>query len=208
MQCKVKICGVTSVEDADIVLESGADALGVNLIPSSKRYVELQRARAIVDRVRGRMLTVAVLADPTPETAATILRELGVDRLQLHGDESPEQLSQLGPTAFKAVRIADSSDVQRAAQYSGDLLLVDAKVPGALGGTGTTFDWSLVAELARSRQLIVAGGLSADNVARAIHALRPWAVDVASGVEEPSDPRKKSLARVTTFLAQVRASAS
>ena len=116
----------------------------------------------------------------------------------------PEFLSQLAVPAFKAVRIGSAEDVASARRYPGELLLADAKVEGALGGTGACFDWSLASELSRDRKLIVAGGLRPDNVAQAIRALRPWGVDVASGAEEASNPRKKSAARVAELLAAVR----
>jgi phosphoribosylanthranilate isomerase len=204
----VKICGITSVEDADLVLRAGADAVGVNLIPSSKRFVDVTLARAIVDRVRGKLMTVAVVADPTVESAVALQRELGVDYLQLHGNESPEVLRQLlehrGVAAFKAVRIGTAEDIDQAKRYPGEFLLADARVEGALGGTGVSFDWSLAARLSSERRLIVAGGLRPDNVARAIHALHPWGVDVASGVEETGDPRKKSGVLTGALIAAVR----
>lgn len=200
----MKICGITSVEDADRVLQAGADAIGVNLIPSSKRHVDLQQARVIVDRVRGKLLTVAVVADPTPELASQLSRELGVDHVQLHGNESPELVSQMTVPVFKAVRLGSAEDVALAESYPGEILLADAKVQGELGGTGASFDWLLATGLARSRRLIVAGGLRPDNVAHAVRALRPWGVDVASGVEEVGNPRKKSLERMVEFVAAVR----
>jgi len=112
------------------------------------------------------------------------------------------------PEAYKAIGISNATDAARAAEYGGDRLLVDAKsgTPGVLGGTGQTFDWSLVATLAARRDLIVAGGLTPDNVADAVRALEPFGVDVASGVELPGNPRKKDAALVHAFVAAVRAS--
>jgi phosphoribosylanthranilate isomerase len=199
----VKICGVTSVDDAQLAVDSGADLLGVNLIPSSKRFVDLDTARRIVDRVKGQLLTVLVLADPTAEQVAQ-LRDLGADYLQLHGNESIEQVTQLGPKVFKAARIGSKEDAVLAAQYPGEMLLVDAKVPGVLGGSGTPFDWALVENLASSKKLILAGGLTANNVAAAMAAVHPWAVDVASGVEDPGNARRKSPEKVRAFLTAVR----
>lgn len=204
MRCRVKICGVTCVEDADRAVQLGADALGVNLIPSSQRYVEREVARAIVEQVRGRVMTIAVLANPSVEMAGELQADLGFEQLQLHGDEPPELLQKLGPSAFKAVRIRAANDVALARSYPGELLLVDAKVEGVLGGSGVSFDWALVSELARERNLIVAGGLNPGNVARAVSLLRPWAVDVASGVELAGDPRRKSPELMAQFLTAVR----
>jgi phosphoribosylanthranilate isomerase len=171
--------------------------------------VEVAQARTIVEQVRGKLLTVAVVADPTLESADSLRAELGVDYLQLHGNESPELLQQLFDrlrgAVFKAVRIDSAEDVELAEHYGGDLLLADAKVAGELGGTGASFDWSLAAALSHARRLIVAGGLRPNNVAQAIRALHPWGVDVASGVEETGNPRKKSSRLVADLVAAVRA---
>lgn len=198
----VKICGITRVADALHCAEAGASAIGLNFILTSKRRVDEATARKIVEAVRGRVQTVAVVADrPVPD-----LRELrervGVDWLQLHGGESPDELSALLPGAFKAIRIGAPGDAERAAAFGGELLLADALVPGELGGTGTTFEWSLVAGLARARKLLLAGGLTPDNVADAVRAVDPWGVDVASGVE--SAPGIKDPDEVTRFIRAAR----
>lgn len=202
----VKICGITRVLDALQCVEAGASAIGLNFIPISRRRVDEDTARRIVDAVQGRVETVAVVADETAEDLRTLRSRIGVDWLQLHGRESPDELSAVLPRAFKAVRIGRPSDVSRAATFGGERLLADAHVPGELGGTGATFDWSLVAELARVRKLLLAGGLTPDNVADAIRAVDPWGVDVASGVESSSgikDPEK-----VTRFILAARGARS
>ncbi len=198
----IKICGVTTPQDALLVVEAGADALGVNLVPGSKRRVDEATARAIVAAVRGRIDVVGVIADESAGRARELRAELGLDLLQLHGDELPEQLVAVLPAAYKAVRIADAADVGDAARFAGERLLCDAKVEGALGGTGARFDWSLVVGLARARNVVLAGGLTPDNVAEAIRAVEPYGVDVASGVER--SPRIKDPELVRRFVAQAR----
>jgi phosphoribosylanthranilate isomerase len=207
----VKVCGITRIEDARAAVAAGADALGFNCVPGSKRELEAARIRAIVDQLRLESpgtVHVAVVADLVVDRALALMLELGVDRLQLHGDESARDLEVLGPRAFKAVRVADASDIALAGTFPGDPLLVDAKVAGQLGGTGHTLDWPLVEPLARSRALILAGGLTPENVARAVRAVRPWGVDVASGVEIAGNPRQKDAEKLRRFVDAARAAGS
>jgi phosphoribosylanthranilate isomerase len=203
----VKVCGITNLDDALAAAAAGADVLGFNCIPSSKRYVEralLLRLLSDVRRALPSVLTVAVVADLSTRDALGLLDGLGVDRLQLHGDESFADVSALGARAFKAVRIGDASDAAIAAAFPGHPLLVDAKVPGQLGGTGVRIDTALVAPLARARPLILAGGLAPDNVAAAVSAVQPWGVDVASGVEVDGDARRKDHEKLERFVARAR----
>jgi phosphoribosylanthranilate isomerase len=201
----VKVCGVTSVEDARMCALAGASSIGINLWPKSPRHVEeaaaLEIARAVTE---AGALAVGVVVDRSVEEMVSLRERLGLGCLQLHGDEPPDALSPLLPHAYKAIRVATADDVARADAYPGDYLLVDAKVPGAIGGSGRTFDWSLVAGLARRRKLTLAGGLTAENVAEAIRVVSPYCVDVASGVEVAGAPRRKDPARVAAFVAAVR----
>jgi phosphoribosylanthranilate isomerase len=198
----VKICGVTSVDDAEHVVRSGANAIGLNFVLGSKRRVTFDQARPIVEAVRGRIELVAVVANPTDLEAKELREELGIEWLQLHGDEPAARLTRLLPKAFKAVAIEDAADARRAASFAGERLLVDTKVSGASGGTGKVFDWQLVTDLAKSRQLILAGGLTPKNVAAAVRVLSPWGVDTASGVEFV--PGVKDPELVTAFVLAVR----
>ncbi|HEY1533030.1 MAG TPA: phosphoribosylanthranilate isomerase [Polyangiaceae bacterium] len=204
----LKICGITNVEDAILATEAGADALGLNFVRSSKRVIDRATAAHISDAVGHRIELVAVVADRSAHELADLREETGIRWLQLHGSEAPEDLELVLPEAYKAIAIGSAADAQRAGEYGGDRLLVDAKsgTPGVLGGTGHTFDWSLVAALAARRDLIVAGGLTPDNVAEAVRTLEPFGVDVASGVELPGNARQKDAARVHAFVAAVRAS--
>lgn len=198
----IKICGVTRVEDAEQAAELGVEALGLNFVHGSKRRVGIGQARAIADAVRGRVELVAVVANPTEPELEELRDGVGVEWLQLHGDEPAARVSRLLPGAFKAVAIEDAADARRAATFPGERLLVDTKVGAASGGTGKVFDWQLVTELARTRRLIVAGGLTPRNVAAAVRVLTPFGVDVASGVE--SAPGVKDPALVAAFVAAVR----
>jgi phosphoribosylanthranilate isomerase len=202
----VKICGVVSVDDALMAVAAGADAIGVNLVQVSKRRVDLETAGAIRRAVGDTAEVIAVVADQSRETLERIRGESNISWLQLHGAEPPFALEALLPHAYKAVAIGGAEDVVLAQSYAGERLLVDAKVPGELGGTGQTFDWSLVENLARSRRVLLAGGLTPSNVGVAIQQVRPWGVDVASGVE--AAPRKKDEARVRAFIAAVRGAAA
>ena len=200
----VKICGITTVGDAELAVDEGASAIGINFVPASPRAVDVATARAIVDRVGARTLTVLVVADLTATALRELLRTTGARCLQLSGDETPELLAEFLPHAYKGVRIGSPADVARAAAYPGEHLLVDAKVAGKLGGTGQTVDWTLVAPLARARKLTLAGGLRPSNVADAIRVVRPFCVDVASGVEKEGDPRRKDPDKVRAFHRAVR----
>ncbi len=203
----VKICGVTTVADAIGCAHLGASAIGLNFVPSSPRKVTPDVAREIVAAVRDRgVLTVAVVADLDVEAMRALAQDIGVGCLQLHGSETPETLSALLPHAYKAVRVATADDVATARTYPGEHILVDAKVAGALGGTGATFDWGLVRDFARERKLTLAGGLGPENVERAVRDVRPYCVDVASGVER--EPGIKDLDAVRAFIEGARAGAA
>jgi phosphoribosylanthranilate isomerase len=199
---RVKICGVTTVEDAKDCADAGADAIGVNFIPSSVRRVDRERARAIVEAVGARVLVVGVVANESIEAMRALREASGVGCLQLHGDEGPGEVKALLPHAYKAVRVAGPADVDVARGMPGEYVLVDAKVVGALGGTGHTFDWALVVGLGAERRLVLAGGLTPESVAQAVRRVRPWCVDVASGVE--SSPGRKDPRKVRAFVEAAR----
>ncbi|MCB9596437.1 MAG: phosphoribosylanthranilate isomerase [Sandaracinaceae bacterium] len=193
----VKVCGLTSVEQAVACADLGVDAIGLNFWPRSARRCEdaiaAEIARALGDRVR----LVAVVVDASAARVEAI-RAVGVRWIQLHGAESPEDLARWLPEAFKAVHL-DRGPVPA---FGGDELLVDARVGDLPGGTGVTCDWGAAAALARTRKLWLAGGLTPDNVGAAIAAVRPFGVDVASGVE--ASPGVKDLDLVRRFVANAR----
>ena len=203
----VKICGVRSVDDARACVRLGASAIGINFVPASPRCVDVETARAVARAVHDegqKVIVVGVVADMSLDAMRALVRDAELDCLQLHGDEPNDTLAALLPHAYKATRIATAADVERARAYPGEHLLVDAKVEGALGGTGTAFDWTLVRDLARERRLTLAGGLDPTNVERAVRELRPYCVDVASGVEPTGKPGVKDLAKVRAFIEAAR----
>ena len=202
MTTRVKVCGVTTAEQAVACVDLGVDALGVNFVASSPRRVDERLARAVVEAVGQRALVVAVVAGMTVDAMRALVVRTGVGCLQLHGDESATEVGALLPHAYKAVRVGSEEDVALAEAMPGDYVMVDARVAGALGGTGHAFEWSLVVGLAKRRKLVLAGGLTPENVRSAVELVRPWCVDVASGVE--SALGVKDLGRVRAFLAAAR----
>jgi phosphoribosylanthranilate isomerase len=203
----VKICGVRTGDDARACVELGASSIGINFVASSPRSVDVTTARAIARAAHaagGTTVVVGVVADMTLDAMRALVRDAELDCLQLHGDETHDTLAALLPHAYKATRIADAADVERARAYPGEHLLVDAKVDGLLGGSGATFDWTLVKTLARERRLTLAGGLTAENVERAVLELQPYCVDVASGVERAGEPGAKDLVKVRAFIEAAR----
>jgi phosphoribosylanthranilate isomerase len=210
----VKICGTTSLEDALAAAEAGADLLGFILYPKSPRYVTPERIAAIVAGVRATIPTpprcVGVFVNTPPAEVLEMLAQTGLDLAQLHGDEPAAALSALQGRGFKAVRPTGLENaLALAATYAsigaaaGPDLLIDAYDPQAYGGTGQRADWGAAAVVAqRVSHLLLAGGLTPDNVAAAVQAVRPWGVDVASGVE--ISPGRKDYAKVQAFIAAAK----
>jgi phosphoribosylanthranilate isomerase len=200
---EVKICGLTTVDDALRCIEMGVDAIGLNFWPGSPRCVDAARAREIVEAAGDRAAMVGVFVDLTLDRIREILRETGISWAQLHGDEPPELVAELLPNAYKAIGVKDGSAIELARSYPGEHLLLDASVPGMPGGTGRTFDWDIASVVAEERKLTLAGGLTPDNVAEAVRVVQPFRVDVASGVE--SAPGLKDLVLVRRFIEAARA---
>jgi len=203
----VKICGVTSVADAVLARDAGADAIGLNFVATSPRAVALEDGRRIRDAVAGKMEVVAVVADWDHERLLELRAALEPDWLQLHGSETNAVLTRLLPGAYKVIHVRDAADVATAEAFGGERLLVDTKVPGQLGGTGLAFDYSLVRELARARALILAGGLNPETVAAAVRLVEPFGIDVASGVEVAGRPRQKDPDKVRLFVERAKRAA-
>jgi phosphoribosylanthranilate isomerase len=201
---RVKICGLTRIDDAVHAVAAGADAVGLNFWPRSSRFVSIEAARAIGDAVRGTTLLVGVFVDASDAEIEAARDGAGLDCVQLHGREPPEQVQRFLPHAYKALAVRDASSIAEAGRYPGEHVLLDAFVPGQPGGTGHTFRWELAADLARLRHVTLAGGLTPDNVAAAIAAVQPFCVDVASGVERA--PGIKDAAAVTGFIRAAKSS--
>ena len=202
---RIKVCGITNLEDALAVLEAGADMLGFNFYARSPRYISAVETRRIVESLPDGVSSVGVFVDEsTPADVERIAHEAGLGAVQLHGDETPEFCEALrGLTTIKALRVGADFNIESANAYHTDAVLLDAYVAGARGGTGHTFDWQL-ATLTREHvaKLFLAGGLNPDNVAAAVVAVRPYAVDVCSGVE--TSPGRKSPHLMRRFVEQVR----
>jgi len=199
----VKICGVTTPEDAAMAAAAGADAIGVNLWSGSKRFVEPAAARDVLAAVPNGVLRVGVFVDAPVAEVQRQIDELELDRAQLHGDESPAFFDRLDSQLIRVVRVRDQASFETEAGWSPALWLYDAFVEG-YGGGGVPAPWPLIAARAR-RPFLLAGGLTPENVAAGIAATKPDGVDVASGVE--SSARRKDPARVAAFIAAARAGA-
>lgn len=195
----VKICGITNEEDALLAVAMGADAVGFVFAPSP-RQVAIQKVYDITRRLPAEILTVGVFRDEHPDRVIEIVDKAGVKAAQLHGHETPEQVAHVMKsvrTVIKAVT-AGTVDASRANRFPTDLILVDAPAPGS----GEVFDWSLLGDVPVGPRLILAGGLTPENVANGIRAARPWGVDVSSGVED--SPGHKDPVKVRRFIAAVR----
>ena len=203
----VKICGACDVASARVIAEAGADAIGLNFVKRSKRRVSFDDARAITDAVRGSVELVGVVEDYPIAEACELRQLLGLDRVQFYSTQGPIDEASLPSWAFIAVGLAGPVDADRLARSANRRILVDACVAGESGGTGVTLDWTWVKGLASERALILAGGLTPDNVAEAIATVAPFGVDVASGVEFPGRPGFKNPELVKRFVAEARVAA-
>ncbi|MBI3933128.1 MAG: phosphoribosylanthranilate isomerase [Acidobacteria bacterium] len=201
---RVKICGLRRAEDVAVAVAAGADALGFNFWKASPRYVSPQDAARLVPNVPPSVLTVGVFVDEEPERVLAIAEETGIMALQLHGSESPEYLDQLGAyLKIKTIKVGEGFQPQELSRYaSASLFLVEGLVAGMVGGTGRTFDWSLAEKAKEYGKIILAGGLTPENVAEAVRRVRPWGVDVASGVE--SEPGRKDPRLIREFIRAAR----
>ena len=202
MRTRVKICGITRAQDAEVAARAGADAIGLVFYPPSPRYLSGERAVEIRDALPPFVQTVALFVNPDAAQVAQAIGRVRPALLQFHGEETPDFCAQFGVPYVKACRMRPGVDAleylrpfSRAAAW-----LYDSYVP-EYGGVGESFDWSLL-PLAGERPVILSGGLSADNVARAIRRVRPWGVDVSSGVE--SAKGVKDGTKIAAFIAEVR----
>jgi phosphoribosylanthranilate isomerase len=199
---RVKICGITRLEDAELAASLGAWALGFILWPRSKRAVEEPVAAGIARRVRRRAELVGVFVNPTLDEVAHAVDAIGLTHVQLHGDEGPafatEVARRTGAKVIKAAPVASAADLQALERFRTDFHLLDTAVEGVRGGSGRSWDWSLAAQRRSKVPAILSGGLTAENVADGIAAVRPYAVDVASGVE--ASPGVKDPAKLEAFL--------
>ena len=204
MPVKVKICGITNEADGLAAAQAGADAVGFVFYEASPRAVSIQAAAAISRALPPFILKVGVFVDAPADTVLRAARECGLGLLQFHGEETPAYCLQFGLMSMKAFRIRDAGSLERLAEYPTQAWLLDACVPNKPGGSGESFDWDLaLAAQQFGRPIFLAGGLTPENVADAVRRVRPYGVDVSSGVE--ASPGRKDLAKVREFIRAAKA---
>jgi phosphoribosylanthranilate isomerase len=199
MSTIVKICGITSAADGAAAAEAGADALGLMFYEKSPRHVTMKAAAEIVRQLPPFVIKVGVFVNAPEELVMRAIGECGLNVLQFHGEETPEYCALFPVMTIKAFRVRDAESLTSLTDYKTDAWLLDAYSPEQLGGTGTAFNWDLAVEAQKlGRPIFLAGGLTPENVAEAVRRVRPYAVDVSSGVE--SAPGKKDAAKVRAFI--------
>lgn len=203
---QVKICGITRQQQAQQIVALGADAIGINFWPESKRFIAFDAARPWLDELSGSVTRIGVFVNASHDEITRVLKSGAIDWAQLHGNESAEgvdALLQKGLSVYKALGIKDADALDNIASYPGEVILLDAYAPTEYGGTGEAFDWNLgglaVERFAGQKKIILAGGLRADNAAQAIEQVNPFAIDTASGVESGT-PGIKDLEKVRQFI--------
>lgn len=201
---RIKICGITNLEDALLAATLGADALGFIFYPKSPRYVAPETVREIIAHLPPFVVSVGVFVDEDAGVVRELAAKVGLDWVQLHGQESPDYCRSLGRRVIKGFRIKDESSLKDLEPFQGAVqaFLLDTYKKGQVGGTGETFDWHLAREAKKYGQIILAGGLSPENVAQAIQIVQPQAVDTASGTE--AAPGKKDPEKLRTFFAGIK----
>ncbi len=199
---KVKICGITSLQDALAAVEAGVDALGFVFYPRSSRYVAPEKAAQIIRQLPAFVTTVGLFVNEKAQAIDDIVATCRLDVVQLHGDESPEQCHCSAARVIKALRIRDEESLIAIDRYPVTSLLLDAWCDQAYGGTGKVGRWDLARQVAENNVVILAGGLTPDNVAQAVRDVAPYAVDVSSGVE--SAPGIKDPALMSAFVQQAK----
>jgi phosphoribosylanthranilate isomerase len=203
MKTKIKICGFTRPEDVECLKELDVDFAGFIFVPESPRYLPIEAAREIIPRVPSGVGRVGVFADAAEDEIREIIRAVPLDILQFHGHESPAYCECFGLSYFKALRVKQAINFHYLSLYNPLAFLLDTFVLKTLGGTGKTFNWDLAVEAKTQRTpIILAGGLTPENVAGAIRKVRPWGVDVSSGVE--SRPGIKDHEKIRVFVESVR----
>jgi phosphoribosylanthranilate isomerase len=202
MSIKVKICGITNPDDAASAVEAGADALGFVLFRDSPRYIEPQVVKRIIAELPPFVLPVGVFVNEDAKVVRDLMDACGLALAQLHGDEAPTYCETLDRPVLKAIRLKDRRSFLALAEFRGRAgvrgFLLDAYSEDAFGGTGRIPDWPLAAEVARAATVVLAGGLTAENVGAAVRMVRPYGVDVSSGVEDR--PGKKNREKIHAFV--------
>jgi phosphoribosylanthranilate isomerase len=204
MSVKVKICGITNADDAQVAVAAGADLLGFVFYDQSPRHVTVAQAAVIARTVPPYVVRVGLFVNAPEELVAEAMSACGLQLLQFHGDETPAYCRQFPAMSMKAFRVKDADTLRALPEYPTDAWLLDAFVPGQRGGTGHSFNWDLAIEAVKlGKPVFLAGGLTPENVAEAVRQVRPYGVDVSSGVE--SAPGRKDPAKVRAFIAAAKA---
>ena len=201
---RVKICGITNLEDAREAIKLGADALGFNFFKRSPRYIEPTKAKPIIEALPPLISLVGIFVDEfSPERIKSIAHAIGLGTIQLHGSESPEYVKKISEVRIiKAFRVRETFDLAQLATFQVGAYLLDAFDSEQLGGTGKTFNWDLAVHAKQHGRVILAGGLSSENVAEAVLQVRPYAIDVCSAIE--SEPGKKDFQKMETLFQEVQ----
>ena len=206
MLTKIKICGITNVEDAYAAVDLGADALGFIFVPNTPRYIEPQDAARVISKLAPFVTKVGVFADEPLENISQIIGTCGLNAIQLHGSETPEYCDNIRARGraiiIKSFRVKGQNSLSPIPEYKVSAYLLDTYVKGKKGGTGETFNWNLAIEAKKYGRIIIAGGLTPGNVAEAVRHVQPYAVDVGSGVE--AIPGRKDHAKIRAFIENVR----
>ncbi len=199
---RIKICGITNIEDALLSVDLGANALGFVFYKESKRYIKPDNAKSIISKLPPFVTTVGVFANQDLDEIKKIKENAGFDVFQLHGDESPDFCMKLEGKVIKAIRVKENIDPKEVESYPTQAILFDNYSTEAYGGTGETFGWEILKGFDTSKKIILSGGLTPENVAKAIRIVKPYAVDVSSGVEE--NPGKKNPDKLKRFIKAVK----
>lgn len=199
---RVKVCGITNSDDAFRAVELGADALGFIFYKGSKRYIDPRDAHPIISSLPPFVSSVGVFVNQGPDEIKEAVETSGVDTVQLQGDETPEFCTLLPYKLIKAVRVKDTVNTEEVELYPVLAILFDKHTDEMYGGTGTSFDWGVLKGIAISKKVILSGGLTPENVSRAIETVRPYGVDVSTGVED--SPGKKNHMKMRKFIEAVK----
>lgn len=199
---RIKICGITNVDNALAAVKYGTDALGFVFVPGTPRYIEPENAAEIIAQIPPFVTIVGLFVDESKERIQQIADLCKLDILQLHGHESPDFCQEFTRRVIKAFRIKNAESLTVLPQYTVSAYLLDTYVKGTMGGTGVTFDWSLALDAKQHGSIILAGGLNPNNVAQAIQQVHPYGVDVSSGVE--AEPGRKDHNKLKNFIEAVR----
>lgn len=198
----VKICGITNLEDAERAVDIGVDALGFIFVPASPRYVTIEHAASIISCLPSTVQKVGVFVNEEKQKIDSVIEQTGITQIQLHGDELPEDVAAFSVPVWKVFRVSPSFDVASIEKYSVSAYLLDAFSTNAYGGTGKTFDWRIAIEAKKYGSIILSGGLNPQNIAVAVRTVKPFGIDVNSGIE--SAPGKKDFAKLKMLFDELK----